>query len=165
MIYNYDTIIVKHNTLVILDIDETIIFFDEINLDWWNKMKNTYNDDYAYNSWVDIITHHKPKLLDKIEFFKLMDRIKQSNSKLILLTARNKKVANLTYQQLIHCEIPIDKQDIYFSEQKGLTTHELMQKYNYDNVIFVDDKIENINDVKEWNPEVKCYHMKHINLL
>ena len=164
MIHNYDKIIVKNNSLVNLDIYKTIIFFKHLGPNWWTQMEKKYDDDYIKSVWHDIISNDTPYMLDKIKFFNLINRINKTNSKLILLSAISKNMETITYQQLVHFGIPIEKRDFYISEQKGKTVRKLIQKYKYDNVIFVDDKIENINDVKEWNPEVKCYHIKHINL-
>ena len=71
MIRNYDEIDILQNSLVILDIDETIITYSPITPTWWNDMKKLYTDDHAYNEWVHIISKHIPYLLDEPEFFKL----------------------------------------------------------------------------------------------
>ena len=165
MIRNYDEIDILQNSLVILDIDETIITYSPITPTWWNDMKKLYTDDHAYNEWVHIISKHIPYLLDEPEFFKLIERVKNTNSKLIFLTARNKKFTELTIQQLIYCKIPISDGDVFFSDKKGLTVYEIKRKYNRKHIIFVDDKLSNVIDVKKWNPSVKCYHIKHKNFI
>ena len=42
-ITNYDQITILHKSLVILDIDETILKFDGINYEWWENEKKQGN--------------------------------------------------------------------------------------------------------------------------
>ena len=164
MIRNYNEIEIIPYSLVILDIDETILSFSPITRNWWNDMKKTHTDDYAYLEWVKIISENEPYLLDEQELFKLIDKINRSNSKLIFLTARNSKFQEITFKQLVYCGLSILRQDIYFSDKKGITVYDLKRKYTHSHVIFVDDRISNVLDVSQWNPDVKCYHLNHINL-
>jgi predicted methyltransferase len=68
---------IKPNTLVVLDIDDTIISFPNIHKDWWNE---TYTNLYYYDKqnaykqtnllWLDRIVKSKPSLIDKKNFNK-----------------------------------------------------------------------------------------------
>jgi hypothetical protein len=164
MIQNYDEIIIQPNTLVVMDLDETIIQFKGMYETWWEDYKRNNSDIFVYREWVKHISSTLPDLLDSVEFSRLMNRIKKTNSRMIVLTARNLKLCELTLQQLTYCNIHLPLDDIYFSDKKGKTLHSLKRKYSYSNIVFVDDKKKNIDDVALWNPEVNCYHIRHKNI-
>jgi hypothetical protein len=168
MISNYDEIIVLNKSLVCIDLDETIIHFPDINQTWWENTKKAYNlindltsDEMAYKDWLNIISSNTPKMLDEIQFNKLMERVKNTRSKIVIITARNNNLEELTNKHLLECNINIS--DVYYSHKKGDTVNQLKRLYSGP-IIFIDDIIRNINDVKNINPEVTTYHMKHINL-
>ena len=168
MICNYDEIIVLNNTLVCIDLDETIIHFPNVNQTWWEKTKKMYNllndttsDEMVYRDWISIIYNNIPTLLDEKQFNNLMERVKNTRSKLVIITARNIKLEEITHKHLMECNINIS--DIYFSNKKGDIVNQIKRLHNGP-IIFIDDLIKNINDVKNINPEVITYHMKHINL-
>jgi hypothetical protein len=168
MISNYDEIVVLNKSLVCIDLDETIIRFPGINQDWWENTKKAYNliddltsDQMAYKDWIDIIHTNTPKILDEIQFNKLMERVKNTGSKIVIITARNNNLEELTIQHLLECNINIS--DIFYSNKKGDTVNQIKRLHNGP-IIFIDDIIRNITDVKNKNPEVTTYHMKHINL-
>ena len=79
MISNYDEIKVLNKSLVCIDLDETIIHFPGINQTWWENTKKAYNlindltsDEMAYKDWLNIISLNTPKMLDEIQFNKLI---------------------------------------------------------------------------------------------
>ena len=168
MISNYDEIKLLNNSLVCIDLDETLIRFPGINQSWWENRKNAYNliddltsDQMAYKDWLDIIHTTTPKMLDEIQYNKFIERVKNTGSKIVIITARNSKLEKLTIKHLLDCNINIS--DVYYSHKKGNTINRIKRLHNGP-VIFIDDVIRNINDVKNINPEVTTYHMKHINL-
>jgi hypothetical protein len=115
----------------------------------------------AYRDWLDIINTTTPKMLDEIQFNKLIERVKNTGSKIVIITARNNKLENLTIKHLLDCNINIS--DVYYSNKKGDIVNQIKRLHNGP-IIFIDDIIRNITDVKNINPEVTTYHMKHINL-
>jgi hypothetical protein len=99
MISNYDKINVLNNSLVCIDLDETIIRFPGINQSWWENRKRAYDliddltsDQMAYKDWLDIIHSNTPKMLDEIQFNQLMERVINTRSKIVIITARNIKL-------------------------------------------------------------------------
>ena len=164
MIKNYHEIVIQSNTLVVLDFDETIIQFKGMYETWWEDYKRNNSYIFVYREWLKLISSTLPNLLDSVEFARLMNRIQLTNSKLVILTARNVKLCELTLQQLTYCNIHLPLEDIYFSDKKGKTMNSLKRRYSYSNIVFVDDKKKNIDDVKLWNPEVNCYHIIHKNI-
>ena len=170
MIKNYDEIIILEKSLIILDLDENIIKFPFINNSWWDKTKKAYElidpntaDQRAYNDWYHIIKTYNPSILDEYQFSLLINKIVKSNSKIIIVTARDESLKEITKKHLNKCKIYIN--EIYYSKNKGITVELIKQRYNYKNIIFVDDNIKYINDVKKINPGVITYHIKHENLI
>ena len=168
MISNYDEIKVLNKSLVCIDLDETIIRFPGINQSWWENRKKAYDliddltsDQMAYKDWLNIIHTNTPKILDEIQFNKLMERVKITGSKIVIITARNNRLEELTIKHLLDCNINIS--DVFYSNKKGDMVNQIKRLHNGP-IIFIDDIIRNINDVKNINPEVTTYHMKHINL-
>jgi hypothetical protein len=170
MIQNYDEIQVLPNSLIFIDLDETILHFPYIDKSWWEKTKKLYNvindttsEDRTYRDWESIIYDYKPTLLDKKQFTKFLERVHNTGSKISILTARNRRLESITRQHLRDCDIDIS--DIHFSNKKGYTINYIKNTIRHNGpIIFIDDAIEIINDVKNINPDAITYHMKHINL-
>ena len=163
-IRNYDEIDVLPDSLVIMDLDETLIHFDDMYDKWWDDNLKYANELEVYRRWVQLISFNVPVMLDVYEFNNLLIRIRRTNSRLVILTARSPKLCEITLQQLVYCNIILPLDDIYFSSNKGRMAHSIKRKYTYTNIIFVDDKKSNIADVKIWLPDTICYHIKHTNL-
>ena len=168
-INNYDQIVLQNNTLLVMDFDETIIHYPYINSNWWGDTSREYakkEPDTAelktYNDWIAIIVKHKARMLDSEEFNKLLLLVKNTNSTIVILTARHNKLTKITYDELKDCGIYNDIEQVYFSTKKGIAIKEI--KHDHKHIVFVDDKLSNINHVKYHNPEATVYHMNHINL-
>ena len=169
MIKNYNEIEILNNSLVILDLDETIIRYPYITHLWWENTKKAYElidiktaDDRAYQDWLYIINKYNPTLLDEYQFTNLIKRIKNTNSHFIIVTARNIKLKNITINHLKSCGISCD---VFYSLDKGIMINAIKQNYVYNHIIFVDDNKKYINQVEELNPEIITYHIKHENLI
>ena len=176
-IKNYDEIIIKPNTLVILDIDDTILKFDSLHKNWWKDTQNAYkeiygeNDDISktktFNDWINIISNETPRSLDEEELFKMMKRIKDTNSEVFFITARDKSLVEITLKNLKDCKLDITEQQVYHHWPKGQKALEVYQdKYSHlKNIIFVDDHMDNIEDVMKYmcSYDVDYYYIQHIN--
>ncbi len=164
-IENYDEIKISENTFLMMDIDDTIIKFEKIYKNWWKD-----NEPNALEKWLKIVQEDTPILLDKIEFFKLLNNIKETNSELIFITARYNTLCELTYQQLIQCGLSIKKEQIYYSYPKGEKILEIIKnktkEKDIQNIIFIDDHLNNIEDAQKYLKDysVNYYLIKHINL-
>ena len=103
-----------------------------------------------YNSFIatfcnSIITKKTPKIIE-------------NNNTIVFLTARPQSLETETYRQI--AELPIRySYPIYFSSEKGLKMKWLIKTAHkdFDSVVFVDDKIYNIEDVQKECPEVECF--------
>lgn len=162
-INNYDQIqILSNNTLVAIDIDETVIYFDNIPPLWW-KTRFDYHytetsdcilaDKLTLQEWTTIVLSSEPKTFDISGFKKLLTRVEQTNSKLVLITARFIELKDLTLKQLRYCGINVN--DIYFTLNKGHVLKNL--SVGIKDVIFVDDLYGNIEDVLSHVPDCTCY--------
>ncbi len=171
-INSYNQIQIDSDSFVIFDIDETLIYFDNINPKWW---KDTYDKYYALyadydkadslslEEWIQLINFSTPKAIDICGFNKLSQKIyKFDNSKIIFLTARDQSLKDLTFKQLIYCGFDLSKFDIYFSSDKGSLIKELRKNYPNNKIIFIDDLKSNISDVKYHNPDAECYLARFI---
>ncbi len=164
-IKNYDEIMIKKNTLVMLDIDNTIIKFKTLYKNWWKD--NEPNNPNLIDEWIRIVREEEPLMLDFDKFMNLLIKIKETNSDVIYITARNESLDELTYRQLISCGVSLNREQIYFSYPKGKKLLEICNDKKYNNYIFVDDHLDNIEDVQKHltkDYDVDYYLMNHINL-
>jgi predicted secreted acid phosphatase len=185
-IVNYDEIKLMPNSLIVFDIDETILKFQGINQKWWDF---NYNEYYRYyemsharklvlNKWFDIVSTSQPKILDEVCFNDLIKNANKLNCKIIYLTARDKEqMAEVTEKNLNSCNISFNVNDIYYSKSKGDKLLEILesiknQMENYktssiNDIIFIDDVLANVNDVQKKlsnRYNLHLYHIDHINL-
>lgn len=168
---------IKPNTLVVLDIDETLITFHQVNTEWWDNTYNKLLPSYKENTythveliWTDHVSNNNPILLDKDNLSNFLENIQRKNCELILLTARDKSISSLTVKHLKFCGLDIHKSRIFYNRNKGdelkyiVTT---MFPYIQD-IIFVDDLEDNLiniqnafnnNELSKYN--LKLYKIKH----
>jgi len=146
----------KPNTLVVLDIDDTIMSFPNIKKEWWNETLKEYlylGNERAYNEveslWIQRIIEEPPELLDQTNLMKFLDQISNNNCELIFLTARDKKLSYLTIHQLEECNIIINPCRIFYNREKGAKLEFIVRNMypNIKNIVFVDDLSKNLIDV------------------
>jgi 2-hydroxy-3-keto-5-methylthiopentenyl-1-phosphate phosphatase len=158
-IKSFTQIIVIPNSLVVLDIDETVIKYDSINQKWWRTNFDALYDDHkdhdkadklVLDRWLNHIHKNLPEHTDTTGFDWLLNQIKINNSDLIFLTARTGDLKAITEHHLSH--LKIHNTEIYFSEgrNKGVVLNEILQRDypNKDQIIFADDMEYNLDDVK-----------------
>lgn len=168
-INKYEQIKIIPNSLIVLDIDETLIRFENIDKNWWNvefaKINIITNNEVLtekmlLNEWLNIVSNSKPLLVDNC-IHEFVENAKQNGCKIILLTARNNKLFELTLKHLQ--EVNLNFTHVYFNENKG---DELLRIINeeftkYNNIIVVDDLIKNLNDIEE---KIKTFNDSNTNL-
>jgi hypothetical protein len=134
---NYDMIVIKKNSFVVFDIDETLIYFENITPLWWKKtfdkyyaLFNDYDkaDELALNEWESLIVSIKPKPIDIIGLDKLIKQIKQSGSDMIFITARRTYLKNLTLQHLKYCNINIEPEQVFVNRRQRKTNKRIKHK-------------------------------------
>jgi hypothetical protein len=165
VITSYEKINLIKNSLIIFDIDETIIKFDGINPEWWKNKFNYYNsilkdnniaDEMTLKEWINHVHFNKPKLIDKEKFFNIINKAHyEYNCEIIFITARNINLKNITEKHFNECDMVDYIHKIYYDENKGLLLKELLKnKYkNYKNIIFIDDNKRNLEEVYKENKD------------
>jgi len=174
IINDINNILILPKTLYIFDIDEVILTFTHSNDIWWNEKRKNYlklyydifmTENMIYNEWINIMNTTKPVLLIN-NFNDILNKITENNSNYIFLTARKPFLKKLTILHLQYCNINIDDNKIFFDKEKGNKLLELFNNniniYEYNNIIFIDDLIENINNV---NDKLSIYSNTHNILL
>jgi len=158
LINSFNQITVTGNSLVVLDIDETIMAFPNITKSWWREtfernMGETNDkkqaDELTLHEWRAHVAEARPYLLDVIKLRKFLNEIEDKSCELVLLTARDKCMENVTIKHISHCELEISPNQIIHNENKGDALAELVQQYpEISQVIFVDDFEKNLHSVK-----------------
>ena len=159
-INSFNKIKISDNNLILCDIDETILYFNKINKNWWNKrisyhlcLSNCSQTAFynTYNEWLNYVQKNKPKYTDKLGFFQMLFEIKNKNSKIYFITARFPEVKQITYEHLDHLGIDYYNNPIYFvgNRSKGDFIKNNFNLDKYNKVIFIDDNEKNLNDVRE----------------
>ena len=96
--------IIFQNSLVICDIDETLLHFPN----YYNELLQNNIDFYGHNNmstaiektnlqWSNIINNTNAKPTDLDGFIRLISRIQDSNSKICFLTARSNHPENIEF--------------------------------------------------------------------
>ncbi len=126
-ISNFSQIEIIPNSLVVLDIDETVLTFD-----------------YKSKNYVD------PIKLDCDNLNKFIFACKKSKCSLILLTARLSSQHDETVQNIKDIKLKINPDNIFYSSRKGDKLFSIVKdKYeSIENIIFVDDLFSNLKDVE-----------------
>lgn len=156
-INSFKNVNITPNSLVICDIDDTVLKYDFIHKEWWE-----YNN---LSDWVSKVYTQTPKHTDESGFFEMIDKINNSNSKLIFITARNSNLKNITHLHLESINININNHDVYFSHpySKGIYLKRLIMNNHidldaYDRIVFIDDLEENLNSMSKHFKEKIHYY-------
>lgn len=155
-------------TLVICDIDDTLLYFDKdfryfyyfikenmINLDENNviseaiRLNNLYlNTNYA-------------KPTDYYGFNKMMNNV---NIKIIFLTARHEISIDLTKKNFYHVGLNYDDFNVYYTNFETSKINKgdylLMNFFDfshYEDILFIDDSDFCLESVSRLFPEIRCY--------
>jgi len=167
-----DLPVIQERSLIVLDIDETFLWFPTINEIWWKELLHSLQTKYgpetshilARKEWERVVSNEAPVQTDMVGFRNLNDRIRDTKSKLIFMTARLESIAPLTRKHLRDCGVSSDI-EVHYTTGKGETLRHIMQRNPMcSEVIFVDDKVSNIYDVQYHNPSVKVYQWVPIQI-
>jgi len=174
-INSFSQIPLKPRSLVVLDIDETLLTYSNLSPQWWqDEINKNYLDtqDYsmaekwAVHKWKQLIMNSLPISLDAQNRDVFIQNLYTMGCELIFLTARDNDLADITRAHLRDLKIYND-QMIYFDENKGHKIIEIMTIYNkYDNVVVVDDLIKNLSSIQESmqkNVSEKSFQLYHIS--
>lgn len=157
-IITFSDVVLKEKSLIMVDIDDTILKYKHLNKLWWkNTFEKHYNETLNYdesdrltlNMWKKLIHDAEPQYVDKSGIFDLFERAKKYNCKIIFLTARCETLKTITINHLNKLELCID--EIYFTPnvEKGIILKKLKDGvYNeYEHTICIDDHEPNLESV------------------
>lgn len=159
------------NSLFIIDIDDTLIKFENINFSWWINIINKYflitknidqSEKLANDEWINVIKTKKPFLVDNY-IYDFINKLKLNNCKIILLTARDKRLKKMTELHLSKVNLLFN--DIYYNKNKGQELKKILKilNKNFDDIIIVDDRVFNLIDIKkelkDYNYNIHLYHI------
>ena len=159
-------------TLIICDIDNTILKYYDIPYEFINKLVKedfgTLYDDKEfikyvneYVSYYKLINYKKIIHTDNDGFVSLIEKL-GNDSEICFLTARKSTFKEKTIEQLSLIGINTNKYDIYYTDgclDKGdyiLKNMSYIIK-KYENIIFIDDYKICIESVKKHFPQIKCF--------
>jgi hypothetical protein len=151
---NFKRIRLSNNSLVLCDIDNTIMKYPGV------KFK-----DNNIQQWInDIKTTHP--LITCDTFYDFSKDIKLKGSDIVLLTARNKSIEKLTHDHLNLLNITYD--DILFcsGRNKGYSIFENLHIdfTNYNKIVFIDNELKNIDDMYYiFGKSIDYYHFDKYN--
>ena len=158
IIHSFNKIKILPNSLIFIDLNKTIISYLP-NKSNDSLLKKYIKGTLTKPEYLEIVNTHNPYILDKNNFNKFMNKIKETNSKIYILTSIKEGIKDKINKTVKDAKIPIKK--IIYSKNKGVTIKNIKHKYKYDNLLFIDDSLKKIKIVKELNPEVITYRIKH----
>jgi len=152
IINSFNNIPIQQNTLLLCDIDETLLTNKSVSLVPNQNNKPT-------------IKLNLPKYTDKNGFINLLQKLHETNSQIYFITSRNIKYFEFTRRQFKVLGLNIENFPVYFcgDNPKGLIIKQIENINNFDNIIFVDDLKYNLKNVKhELGDRVKCFLFQRV---
>jgi hypothetical protein len=145
---------VPAGSLVVLDIDDTVLYFKELGRQWWAKREREWTATHGYahareqvmREWIDGAHVYKPILTDE-EFPKFMCRALDVGAHIVFLTARSADLRALTELHMASCGIEVEPEQLYFSREKGAALKQIVRNKGFSKVVFIDDMTHNIESV------------------
>lgn len=146
-ITSFSNVKLKTNTLIICDIDETLLYIEKSNI-WLTLFCSYWFTDAHYT--------------DKIGFKNLLSEIERTDSQLCFLTARVNTKQNIKFTKMDFYDLGLNYDDytVYHcgSIPKGTFIQENIKCSSFNEVIFIDDLDKNIESVKNiFKGKIKCY--------
>lgn len=152
----------KSNSLLVLDIDETVMSYPQFNSNWWKAIylkhyQAVQDCDEAnrltYDEWMEEMHRTTPSHMDEFGLNCLLGKAEELNVQVIFLTARPKDLHPITHKHLRYLNVPHTQEDLYYSSgsDKGTVLESIIrEKYGYINdVVFIDDLETNLQDVMQ----------------
>jgi hypothetical protein len=167
-ISSFKDIHLDRNTLVLCDIDDTVILFEKLGKKWWRERFDDYyerNGDFEFSEqallkeWIHQIHKQNPVHVDEAGFTDFMERIDATGSTIVFVTARTSDLYCLTLHHLKQVGIT-PKTDIHYTSNtpKGEYIANVLDFDDFDHVVFIDDMEHNVNSVERvFGDKIVCY--------
>jgi hypothetical protein len=167
-ITSFNEVKLTNKTLVLCDIDDTIMHYPECDEKCKEIVKDLkemgLNGEDLMKELIEIRQIYKrvkpPSHTDYDGFVSMLNKLSELNGKLLFITARNKGSEYWTKKQLNQIGIDSEKYDIHYvgtEISKGDYIKLYIDLSDWDNVIFIDDYVSFIKSVLDLHPEIKCY--------
>lgn len=175
-INNFDSVeLVSDNTLIICDIDNTLLYFycDKDDSFFLEIIKDMIDPELSVEEKINQINkeirelklmyqkiNNSVKCTDFEGFLNLQEKIKNTNSELILLTARNSSSDTWTRKNIKDIGLNCDDIQIHYTNDKiskGEYIKNNLKLESYSDIIFIDDYECYIQKVIEFVPQSRCY--------
>ena len=174
-ITNFYSIKLTKQSLIFLDIDETLYYYKDITPEWWNKTLNYYSYNLpkydketvktlSLKDWAYYVFYHNPIFTDEPGFYNLLKQVRETNSKIIFVTAREKHFEYITKKDFSYLNMPYENYDIFHlsgqSKGKKIKEQILLNIKKYYNFYFIDDMQDNLDDVYLHNKNLNINYFK-----
>jgi len=167
-ISSFDGIKLTNKTLVLCDIDDTIMHYPQCDEKCKEIVKDLkamgLNGEDLMKELIEIRQIYKrinpPSHTDYDGFVSMSNKVSELNGKLLFITARDKLSESWTEKQLKQIGIDPLKYDIHYvgtQISKGEYIKLYIDLTDWDSVIFIDDYESYIKSVLDVHPEIKCY--------
>ena len=159
VINSYSAITLISRSLVVFDIDDTVVNFPDYGYAWWaatraayeRTMTKTEADAATLDDWRVAVHHVDPEPIDKAGFLEFYDKAKAADCDIIFLTARSPVLKAITHRHLKNSLMECAEEHVFYAEDKGPALVSIIQNSGraYDHIIFVDDMIKNHESVRQ----------------
>ncbi len=157
------------NTLVICDIDNTLLYWDKKDpADFYSMLKHDFpyfTEEQIHKEALGFVQMYnviiaKPKLTDSDGFNEMIKKIADLKSEIIFLTARNVTSAEYTKKNFKDIGLTYSNYQVHYTDN-SITKGEYIKKNinitKYNKVIFIDDYECYIKTVQDLLPQIICY--------
>lgn len=168
-IFSFKNINIHPRTLVVFDIDDTVIGYKEFSHTFFTDSIKKYKKkhkcdkmalDFALHDWITKVNQGTPYHMDDDGFNELTQKITNTDSHYIFMTARNSLYKDITESHLE--KVGIQNRQVYYlaGANKGEFLKSIFHKYSkYKKIIFIDDMEKNLNDIhKAFGNKINLYH-------
>jgi acid phosphatase class B len=157
VINSYSAITLVARSLVVFDIDDTLVNFPDYGLDWFKAKKAGYEetmskeeaDRRTIQEWRAAVSALDPAPIDKEGFHSFCQQAEVQGCDIIYLTARSETLKETTHRHLQYA-LSLSSDHVYFGEDKGPVLAEIIKTLprTYPHIIFVDDYVKNHESVR-----------------
>lgn len=163
------------HTLVICDIDDTLLYFPGLTREKYTQVLEHYNSIYSDPStaleqangyWTNLFTQTVPTHTDLDGFARLLLRLHLYGGGICFVTARPGHESNIEFTKSNFAAIRLsyDAFVVHYSwiKPKGEYIREHIDLTGYTNIIFIDDMEHNLSNVNShFGSQIKCYKFVH----
>lgn len=161
---------IKDNTLVICDIDDTLLYFTDIKKNMFEKFIKLFpyienKEENFEKMYSKNFVNDKAKSTDIKGFKKLTELLLENKGNLIFLTSRHEDTHYCLKQQFLDIGLNSSFFSVYYTNNtmdKGTFIKNHINYTFYKKCLFIDNELFNVNDVIEKCPSIECILFEHL---